>query len=98
MKLGTAFTAAVGMTLALTACGGKGDDKLGEQAQEAAENKADKLDAMADNASGTTEDLLEAKADATREAGEAREEAIDESDVNAEALSPSDRAKAINGN
>jgi predicted small lipoprotein YifL len=98
MKLGATFTAAIGMTLALAACGGKGDDKLGEQAQEAAENKADKLDAMADNSSGTREDLLEAQADATREAGEQREEAIDESDVNAEALTPAERAKVINGN
>jgi hypothetical protein len=53
---------------------------------------------MADNASGTSEDLLDARADTTREAGEAREEAIDESDVNAEALSPTERSKVINGN
>jgi predicted small lipoprotein YifL len=98
MKFVSTMAIAVGMSLALAACGGKGDDKLGEQAQEAAENKADKLDAMADNASGTSEDLLDARADTTREAGEAREEAIDESDVNAEALSPTERAKVINGN
>jgi hypothetical protein len=98
MNFVSTMAIAVGMSLALAACGGTGDDKLGEQAQEAAESKADKLDAMADNASGTSEDLLDAQADATREAGEAREEAIDESDVNAEALSPTDRAKVINGN
>lgn len=98
MKTGAVLSAAVGMSLALAACGGKGDDKLGEQAQEAAENKADKLDAMADNSSGTKEDLLEAQADATREAGEQREEAIDKSDVNADALSAEERAKIVNGN
>lgn len=54
-------------SLALAACGGRGDNKLGEQAQGAAENKAD-------NMSGTAEDMMEAKADATREAGEAKEE------------------------
>ncbi len=98
MKLAATLITAVALSLSLAACGGKGDDKLGEQAQEAAENKADKLDAMADNASGTAEDLLEAKADATREAGEKREEAIDESDVNADALSPETKAKLVNGN
>lgn len=90
--------AAVGLSLTLAACGGKGDDKLGEQVQEAAENKADKLDAMADNMSGTPEDMMQANADATREAGDAKEEAIDDSDINAEALTPSERAKIINGN
>lgn len=90
--------AIIGLGLTLTACGGKGDDKLGEQAQEAAENKADKMDAMADNMSGTAEDLMQANADATREAGDAREEAIDDSDVNAQALSQAERSKVVNGN
>lgn len=72
MKRTATLAAAVGLTLALAACGGKGDDKLGEQAQEAAENKADKMDAMADNMSGTAEDLMQANADATREAGDAK--------------------------
>ena len=98
MKHTTTLAAIIGMSLTLAACGGKGDDKLGEQAQEAAENKADKMDAMADNMSGTAEDMMQAKADATREAGEAREEAIDESDINAEALTPAELAKVINGN
>ena len=98
MKRATTLAAIVGLSLTLAACGGKGDDKLGEQAQEAAENKADKMDAMADNMSGTAEDMMQAKADATREAGEAREEAIDKSDINAEALTPAERAKIINGN
>lgn len=90
--------AAVSLSLTLAACGGKGDDKLGEQVQEAAENKADKMDAMADNMSGTAEDMMQANADATREAGDAKEEAIDDSDINAEALTPTERAKIINGN
>jgi Flp pilus assembly protein TadG len=92
------IAAAIGLSLALAACGGKGDDKLGEQVQEAAENKADKMDAMAENMSGTSEDLMQAKADATREAGEAKEEAIDDSDINADSLTPAERAKVINGN
>jgi len=92
------IAAAIGLSLALAACGGKGDDKLGEQVQEAAENKADKMDAMAENMSGTSEDLMQAKADATREAGEAKEEAIDDSDINADSLTPAEREKVINGN
>lgn len=98
MKRTTTIAAAIAFSLSLAACGGKGDDKLGEQAQEAAENKADKMDAMADNMSGTAEDMMQANADATREAGDAKEEAIDESDVNADAMAPAERAKVINGN
>lgn len=94
----TCISAIVGLSMTLAACGGKGDDKLGEQAQEAAENKADKMDAMADNMSGTAEDMMQANADATREAGAAKEEAIDKSDVNADALTPAEREKVINGN
>ena len=92
------FIATVAMSLALSACGGKGDDKLGEHAQEAMENRADKMDAMADNMSGTAEDMMQANADAMREAGEAKEEAIDRSDVNADALSKAEREKIVNGN
>jgi hypothetical protein len=98
MKRTSIIAAAIGLSLVLAACGGKGDDKLGEQVQEAAENKADKMDVMADNMSGTSEDLMQAKADATREAGDAKEEAIDDSDINAEALTPAERAKVINRN
>ena len=98
MKRTTTLAAIIGMSLTLAACGGKGDDKLGEQAQEAAENKADKMDAMADNMSGTAEDMMQAKADATREAGEAREEAIAVPYIIADALTPAAPAKVINGN
>lgn len=98
MKRTSTIAVAIGMSLALAACGGKGDDKLGEQVQEAAENKADKMDAMADNMSGTAEDMMQANADATREAGDAKEEAIDDADVNADALTPAERAKIVNGN
>lgn len=94
----TCILAIIGLSMALAACGGKGDDKLGEQAQEAGENKADKMDAVADNMSGTAEDLMQANADATRQAGDAKEDAIDRSDVNADALTPAERQKVINGN
>jgi len=81
--------------LALAACGGKGDDALGEQAQENMENKADALDAAADNMSGPAADSLEAQADATREAGEAKEEAIDDADLNADAMTPAEKNAVV---
>ena len=82
-------------TLALVACGGKGDDKLGEQAQEAAENKADAMDAAADNMAGPAKDAMEARADATRDAGEAKEERIDDADVNAKAMTPEEKKAVV---
>lgn len=98
MKRTSTITAAIGLSLILAACGGKGDDKLGDQVEQAADNKADKMDAMADNMSGTSKDLMQANAEATRKAGDAKEEAIDDADVNADALTPAERAKVINGN
>ncbi len=85
-------------TLSLAACGGKGDDKLGEQAQEAMENRADAVDAAADNMTGAAEDATEAHADAIRDAGDAKEERIDDSDVNADKLTPEQRKAIVNPN
>ena len=69
--------------LALAACGGRGDDSLGENVQENYENAAENLEEAADNATGAEADRLENQADALREEGEAKEEAIDKADVNA---------------
>lgn len=71
---------------ALAACGGQGDDAAGDNVADAYENQADVLDAAADNATTEgTEDALENQAEALREEGEAKEEAIDDADVNAAA-------------
>jgi len=72
--------------LALAACGGKGDDSLGENVQENYENAAENLEAAADNATGAEAAALENQADALKEEGEAKEEAIDNADVNAQAV------------
>ena len=96
MKFMLKSAAAAGL-FALAACGGQGDDKLGEQAQEASENQADALDAAADNATGSTEDSLEAQADALREQGEEKEEAIDDADVNADAMTNTQKESVVNG-
>jgi predicted small lipoprotein YifL len=69
--------------LALAACGGKGDDTLGDNVADQAEAQAENMEVMADNMSGTAEDDMEANAEAVRESGEAAEEQIDEADVNA---------------
>ena len=72
--------------LALAACGGQGDDSLGENVQENYENAAENLEAAADNASGAEAAALENQADALQEEGEAKEEAIDNADINASAV------------
>ena len=70
-------------SLALAACGGQGDDTLAENVQENYENAAENLDAAADNASGAEAANLENQAEALRDEGENKEDAIDEADVNA---------------
>jgi len=72
---------------ALAGCGGQGDDSLGDNVAQAYDNQADQLDAMAENATTeATEEALQNQADALREEGEQKEEAIDEADVNAAAV------------
>ncbi len=87
----TAFTAAIlaVSALSLAACGGKGDDKLGDQVEQAADNNAAALEATADN--------LEDRAEAIRDNGEERSEAIDDADVNADAMTNAQKAAVING-
>ena len=70
-------------SLALAACGGSGDDSLGENVQENYEAASENLEVMADNTSGTTAATLENQADALETEGERKEEAIDDADVNA---------------
>ena len=88
-------TAALAVALAISACGGKGDDKLGDQARQAMDNEADAMDAAADNMNGPAADAMEARADATRDAGEAKEKRIDESDVDATKLTPEERNAVV---
>ena len=73
-------------SLALAACGGKGDDTLGENVQENMENAADALDQAADNTAGNEAATLQNQADALRNAGDNAEDAIDAADVNAQAV------------
>ncbi len=77
------------MALSLTACGGKGDDKLGSQVEGAADNRADALEDAADN--------LEDQAKAVREKGEEQSDAIDDADVNAQAMPAGEKAALVNG-
>jgi hypothetical protein len=84
--------------LALAACGGKGDDALGDNAAEAAEAQANNLEAAADNAATEVQsDTLEDRADVVREVGAAKEEAIDDADVNAHAMSNQQKEEVVNG-
>lgn len=63
----------------LAACGGNGDDKLAQRVEDAADNRADQMEAQAQD--------LENRADRTREIGEQRGDAIDAADLNAQAMS-----------
>lgn len=84
------LTAALALTaLSLTACGGKGDDKLGSQVEAAADNRADALEATADN--------LHEQAGAVRDQADDQSDAIDDADVNAVAMSNEQKAALING-
>lgn len=75
------------MAMPLAACGGDGDDRLAEQVEDAAENRAD-----AAEAAGATD----AQADAIEDAGEARADAIDDMDVNAHQMSNAQKDDLIN--
>lgn len=81
---------------ALAACGGNGDDALGEQAKEAMDNRADAMDATADNMTGSDQEVMETRADATREMGEAKEEAIDDADVDADEMTQAQKDSLVN--
>lgn len=76
-------SALVAAFVTLAACGGQGDDTLGDNVADNAEAQADNMEVMADNMSGVAQDNMEANADAVREAGEEAEERIDDADVNA---------------
>ncbi|HEX8308857.1 MAG TPA: hypothetical protein VF645_10625 [Allosphingosinicella sp.] len=73
--------------IALAACGGKGDDSLGDNVADKADAEASNIEAVGE-ASGndSVEDAAEDKAEVVREVGEAKEEAIDDADVNAAAV------------
>jgi len=69
-------------TLALAACGGQGDDALGDNVNDNYEAAADNLEMMADNATMPGEAAaLENQADALEAEGDRKEEAIDEADT-----------------
>lgn len=88
MKTFATTTALAAGLLALTACGGRGDDTLGDNVEQAYDNRADALEARADN--------LEAQAEALRDEGDRKEAAIDASDVNATALNAQQQSDFAN--
>lgn len=77
------------LSLPLAACGGKGDDKLGDNIEAAADNRADAMEATAEN--------MKDKADAVRDNAKEQADAVDDADVNAEAMSPEAKGGLING-
>lgn len=93
----TLLAATSAALLLLTACGGNGDDALADRAEEAAENRADMLDAMADNSTGGQAEALEERADQVEDMGEMQAEAIDDSDVDADRLSDAQKNAMVEG-
>ena len=82
-------------SLALAACGGKGDDSLGDNVNDNYEAAADNLEMMADNTgNAAAAATLENQADALEAEGDRKEEAIDEADVNS--ANPAEANAAVN--
>lgn len=82
-------------SLALAACGGQGDDALGDNVAENLEAQSENLDALAENAAGAEAEALGNQAEQLEEQGERAEEQIDDADVNASNQAEVDAA--VNG-
>jgi len=89
MKTIAAAIALATIALPLAACGGKGDDQLGSQIKDAADNRADAMEATADN--------MKDQADAVRDNAKQQADAVDDADVNAAAMSQGEKAALVNG-
>ncbi|GGB31753.1 hypothetical protein GCM10011380_21370 [Sphingomonas metalli] len=79
----------VPLALSVAACGGAGDDKLAKNVENAYDNRADAMEQAADN--------LEDQAKQVRKSGEQQADAIDDADVNAQAMSDEQKAALANG-
>ncbi|AXJ94690.1 MULTISPECIES: hypothetical protein [unclassified Sphingomonas] len=77
------------MALSLAACGGKGDDKLGHEVEKAYDNRADAIEQAADNMKDQAKQL--------RKSGEQQADAIDDADVNAQAMTEGQKDALKNG-
>ncbi len=73
--------------LALSACGGQGDDALADNVEDNYDAVAENLEEAAENAAlPVVEERLEDRAQAVEETGDAVADAIDDADVNAAAV------------
>lgn len=82
------------VALPLSACGGKGDDRLADRVEDAADNRADAIEMQADLLENQAE-ALDERAEQVRETGERRADAIDAADPNAKAMSVEQRDRMV---
>ena len=85
----------IGMLLAmslvsLSACNSKGTEKLADRVENAADNRADTMEAQADALRNEAK-MLDNRAENTRDYAEDRADAIKAADVNASAMSQEQR-------
>jgi CMP-2-keto-3-deoxyoctulosonic acid synthetase len=78
----------------LSACNGKGTDKLAENVEKAADNRADGMESQADALRNQAK-MLDKQAEKTRDYAEDRADAIKAADVNAAAMNPEQREAVI---
>jgi hypothetical protein len=96
-NMNKAYLLLAAAALALSACGGQGDDATGDIVAKDAEAAAETLEAQSDAAeeagNEVASDRMEDQADAVSEAGEEAEEKIDDADI--ETSNPAGTAAAI---
>ena len=89
MKLMKAILLSAGLTMALSACGKSGDEKLADRVENHADAQADALKNQAA--------ALNAEAKEVRETGKQRGDAIDAADLNTQAMTDEQKAAIVNG-
>jgi hypothetical protein len=88
----------LGVFILLAGCGGEGRDRIAERVEENADNRAAAMEAASRSMTDALQqNIAEQQAEAVRQAGEERADAIRNSQLEAEALTPEQRNELIAG-